>query len=146
MKNKLIYENIGYVLLERFPELQERAGKDDLKAEAPLAYPLFEIFFKEFFFELLETSRDNPLLSRIFSFLEEMADSPDRDVTDLLSFYGVTEGKGGGKLREGLRGYCRGDLHVQLALLRVAFLPRGRDHRALKGGTEGAAGVVDDPA
>jgi hypothetical protein len=84
MKNKLIYENIGYVLLERFPELQERAGKDDLKAEAPLAYPLFEIFFKEFFFELLETSRDNPLLSRIFSFLEEMSDSPDRDVTDLL--------------------------------------------------------------
>jgi hypothetical protein len=84
MKNKLIYENIGYVLLERFPELQERAGKDDLKAEAPLAYPLFEIFFKEFFFELLETNRDNPLLSRIFSFLEEMSDSPDRDVTDLL--------------------------------------------------------------
>jgi hypothetical protein len=84
MKNKLIYENIGYVLLERFPELQERAGKDDLKAEAPLAYPLFEILFKEFFFELLETSRDNPLLSRIFSFLEEMSDSPDRDVTDLL--------------------------------------------------------------
>jgi hypothetical protein len=49
MKNKLIYENIGYVLLERFPELQERAGKEDLEAEAPLAYPLFEIFFKEFF-------------------------------------------------------------------------------------------------
>jgi hypothetical protein len=82
--NKLIYENIGYVLLERFPELQERAGKEDLKAEAPLAYPLFEIFFKEFFFELLETSRDNPLLGRVFSFLEEMSDSPDRDVTDLL--------------------------------------------------------------
>jgi len=84
MKNKLIYENIGYVLLERFPELQERAGKDDLKAEARLAYPVFEIFFKEFFFELLETSQDDPLLSRIFSFLEEMSDSPDRDVTDLL--------------------------------------------------------------
>ena len=84
MKNKLIYENIGYVLLEQFPELQERAGKDDLKAEACLAYPVFEIFFKEFFFELLETSQDDPLLSRIFSFLEEMSDSPDRDVTDLL--------------------------------------------------------------
>jgi hypothetical protein len=45
MKSGLIYKDIGNVLLDRFPELQRKFVSDDLKAEAPLAYPLFELFF-----------------------------------------------------------------------------------------------------
>jgi hypothetical protein len=62
------------------------------------------------------------------------------------SFYGVPERLQGGKLGHGISDDGRRDLHVQFPLFRVALLPRGRDHRAVKGGTEGAAGVVDDPA
>jgi hypothetical protein len=84
MKSGLIYKDIGNVLLDRFPELQREFVSDDLKAEAPLAYPLFELFFKHFFFGLLDTNNDASLIGRVFSFLEEMANSPDRNVTDLL--------------------------------------------------------------
>jgi hypothetical protein len=84
MKSGLIYRDIGNVLLDRFPELQREFGTDDLRAEASLAYPLFELFFKEFFIDLLDMNNDASLISRAFTFLEEMANSPDRNVTDLL--------------------------------------------------------------
>src|SRR5580704_16217022 len=84
MQSRLTYKGIGNVLLERFPELQEEFGKVDLKAEASLAYPLFEGFFKGFVFNLLDLNKNSPLVSRVFAFLEEMANSQDKEVVNLL--------------------------------------------------------------
>lgn len=88
MQNALVYKDIEKILLARFPELQELLGKKlwyyNLKTESPEAYPVFEDVLKEFLFDLLGFGGDDPLLPRIFSFLEEMANSTDRNVTDLL--------------------------------------------------------------
>jgi DNA-binding ferritin-like protein (Dps family) len=56
----------------------------DLKKELPEAYPVFEDVLKKVLFDHLDTGKNDPLVRRIFSFLEEMAKSTDRNVTDLL--------------------------------------------------------------
>lgn len=89
MQDTLIFEGIHKRLLERFPELGPLMQKTfssyyDLEIETPEAYPVFESVLKEFLFDLLDLGGDDPLLPHIFSFLEEMAISTDRDVTDLL--------------------------------------------------------------
>jgi hypothetical protein len=89
MKSGLIYKDIEKVLLARFPELKQLVEKTfgsyyDLKTETPEAYPVFEDVLQELLFGLLDTGKDDSLLRRIFLFLEEMADSPDRNVTNLL--------------------------------------------------------------
>jgi hypothetical protein len=89
MNNTLVYKGIEHVLLAKFPELRERLEKAfgsyyDLNTETPEAYPVFEDVLQEFLFDLLDLGGDDAALPRIFSFLEEMANSPDRDVTDLL--------------------------------------------------------------
>ena len=88
--SKLMYEGIQRVLLGRFPELGGRVEKAfgsyyDLQAETPEAYPLFEDALQGFVLQLLETGQNDQLLRRIFAFFEEMADSSDRNVVDLLS-------------------------------------------------------------
>jgi hypothetical protein len=89
MQNTLTYKGIEKVLLARFPELKGLVDKTfgsyyDLKIETPEAYPVFESVLRAFLFDLLDLRKDEPLLHRIFSFLEEMANSPDENVTDLL--------------------------------------------------------------
>jgi hypothetical protein len=89
MQNTLVYQDIEKLLLVKFPELSgllERTFGSyyDLKAETPEAYPVFEDVLKEFLFDLLDLGGDDPLLPRIFSFLEEMADSHDKEVINLL--------------------------------------------------------------
>jgi hypothetical protein len=89
MHNTLVFQNIEKLLLVKFPELRgplERTFGSyyDLKAETPEAYPVFEDVLKEFLFDLLDLGGDDPLLPQIFSFLEEMANSSDTNVTDLL--------------------------------------------------------------
>jgi hypothetical protein len=89
MPNALIYKDIEKVLLTRFPELKEPVEKTfgsyyNLKTETPEAYPVFEDVLQKFLFELLDAGKDNHLLRRIFSFLEGMASSHDKDVVNLL--------------------------------------------------------------
>lgn len=89
MQDALVFRDIEKILLVRFPELRPPLEKVfgsyyDLKVETPDAYPVFEDVLKEFLFDLLDLGGDDPLLPRIFAFLEEMARSPDRNVTDLL--------------------------------------------------------------
>lgn len=85
----LVYDGIHKVLLSRFPELQLRLEKAfgsyyDLRREIPEAYPVFEDVLKRTVLELLASGTDEQLLTRIFAFLEEMANSDDSNVTDLL--------------------------------------------------------------
>jgi hypothetical protein len=85
----LKYRGIERTLLDRFPELRVRVQQEfgsyyDLKTEMPEAYPVFEDVLQPFVLELLDRQGANPFLTRIFAFFEEMAGSPDRDVTDLL--------------------------------------------------------------
>lgn len=89
MQDALVFQDIEKILLARFPELRPLLEKTfgsyyDLEAETPDAYPVFEDVFKEFLFDLLDLGGDDPLLPRVFAFLEEMARSPDRNVIDLL--------------------------------------------------------------
>jgi hypothetical protein len=89
MKNTLIYKGIENVLLARFPELGELLEKTfgsyyDLKRETPGAYSVFEGVLQESLFKLLDTREGEPSISRIFSFLEEMANSHDKEVVNLL--------------------------------------------------------------
>jgi hypothetical protein len=90
----LTYGSVRGALLSAFPELWERIWKTfgsyyDLEKgtpeETPEAYPLFEDVVQDAVFELLESERDDALLSRLFRFFEAMANSPDPNVSrDLL--------------------------------------------------------------
>jgi hypothetical protein len=88
MHNALVYQGIEKLLLARFPELRPAVEKAlwyyDMKSETPEPYPLFEGVLKGFLFDLLDLGGDDPLLPRIFAFLEEMASSPDGEVVNLL--------------------------------------------------------------
>jgi hypothetical protein len=88
-ETKLIYEDIEKVLLSRFPELKERMQSTFgsyyvLEIETPEAYPVFEDVLQELLLELIDNEKDAALVQRIFVFLEEMANSTDSNVTDLL--------------------------------------------------------------
>jgi hypothetical protein len=85
----LIYKDIEKILLTRFPELKDRMQRVFgtayvLEFETPEAYPIFEDVLKELLLELVDSGKDDVLTQRIFDFLEEMASSTDKNVTDLL--------------------------------------------------------------
>lgn len=89
MQSALAYRNIEKLLLERFPEMSGLPEKTfgsyyNLKTETPEAYPVFEDVLQEFLLDLLDLGGADPLLPRIFAFLEEMARSPDKEVINLL--------------------------------------------------------------
>lgn len=89
MHRALVFRDVEKILLADFPELRGPLEKTfgsyyDLKSETPEAYPVFEDVLKEFLFDLLDFGGDDPMLARLFGFLEEMANSPDRNITDLL--------------------------------------------------------------
>ena len=83
------YKDIQTLLLATFPEIQPSFQTAfgtyyDLKTEVPGAYPIFEDVLRPFLFDLLDFGGNDSLLPRIFDFLEAMANSPERDVIDLL--------------------------------------------------------------
>jgi hypothetical protein len=89
MADTVTFKDIERLLLARLPELHELVEKQfgsyyDLKTETPEAYPVFEDVLKKFLLDLLSSGDPGAILPRIFAFLEEMANSADRDVTDLL--------------------------------------------------------------
>lgn len=90
----ITYEHVREALLTSIPELRERIDSTfgsyyDLEKgtpeETPEAYPIFEDVVKKLVFELLESGQNESLLSRLFLFFEDMANSPDPSVSrDLL--------------------------------------------------------------
>lgn len=94
-EKELVYDGIREALFSHFPELLERiwstfgSNYDFEKGtpkETPEAYPIFEDVVKKLLFELLESGEDNSLLARLFLFFEDMANSPDPNVSrDLLA-------------------------------------------------------------
>jgi hypothetical protein len=83
------YDQVQNELSSRFPEIRNHikstfAPDYDLETETPGGYPIFEDVVEPFLLELIESGRDEALLTRLFDFFEEMASSEDGDVTDLL--------------------------------------------------------------
>jgi hypothetical protein len=90
----LTFDSVRGSLLSAFPELLERIWNTlgsyyDLEKgtpeETPDAYPIFEDVVQKLTFELLESGQEEALLIRLFAFFENMANSPDPNVSrDLL--------------------------------------------------------------
>jgi hypothetical protein len=89
-ENQLVFGRIREALISSFPELWERIEKTfgsyyDLEEETPEAYPIFEDVVQKLMFELLQDDSNQALLGRLFRFFEDMANSPDPNVSrDLL--------------------------------------------------------------
>jgi hypothetical protein len=91
---RLTFDGVRDALLSAFPELLEPIWNTfgstyDLERgtpeETPETYPVFEDVVKKLMFELLESGRDEALLIRLFLFFEDLANSPDPNVSrDLL--------------------------------------------------------------
>jgi hypothetical protein len=95
MSEALRYESVRGAFFSAFPELLERIWNTfgsyyDLEKgtheETPDAsYPIFEDVVQKLAFELLESGQEEALLIRLFAFFENMANSPDPNVSrDLL--------------------------------------------------------------
>lgn len=88
----LTYDGINTALLSAFPEFEERIRNAfgsyyDFEKETPGAYLVFEDVVKKVVFELLESGGDEKLLTRLFIFLENMANFNDPNLSrDLLGF------------------------------------------------------------
>ena len=92
-ENRLTYGDMREALLAAFPELLEQVwetfgsyyrletGTPD---EMPEAYPIFEDVVQVLLLELLESDKDGGLLTRLFLFFENMANSSDINVRNLL--------------------------------------------------------------
>ena len=92
-KQELGFDGIRDALFSAFPELLERVWskfgsyydlEKGIQDETPEAYPIFEDVVKKLVFELLEDGQSKDLLTRLFCFFEDMANSRDPDVKDLL--------------------------------------------------------------
>ena len=89
-KTELNFANVRQELLLRFPDLQETVAATlgycyDLATETPAAYPIFEDVVQKKLLQLIDSGEDSALLRRLFDFFEDMATSPDPNVSrDLL--------------------------------------------------------------
>lgn len=84
----LKYTNVDKELLVALPELKARYKKEanwqhEVGGE-PGQYDVFCFVLKPFLRELLDKADDQELLRRVFEFFEEMARSPDLQVSNLL--------------------------------------------------------------
>lgn len=90
----MTFDVVRQGLILSFPEIRERIESTfgsyyDLNKgtpeETPEAYPLFEDVVQKLLFESLESGQNQTLLARLFCFFENMANSPDPNVSrDLL--------------------------------------------------------------
>lgn len=93
-ERNLTFNDVRGALLSAFPELLERIWSTfgscyDLEKgtqeETPEEYPIFEDVVQKLVFELLQSGQDEGLLTRLFLFFEDMANSSDPSVSrDLL--------------------------------------------------------------
>jgi hypothetical protein len=89
-ERNLTYDGINTALLSAFPEFEERIRNAfgsyyDFEKETPGAYLVFEDVVKKLVVELLKSDEDEKLLTRLFVFFENMANSKDPIVSrDLL--------------------------------------------------------------
>jgi hypothetical protein len=92
-EKELVYDGIRDALFSAFPEPLEGTWSTfgsyyDLEKgtpeETPDAYPIFEDVVQKLVFELVESGQNEGLLTRLFRFFEEMADSSDSNVRDLM--------------------------------------------------------------
>jgi hypothetical protein len=89
-KELIAFDRVREALISAFPELWQSieatfGDYHNLREETPEAYPIFEDVVQGLVFELLESGRDQALLRRLFLFFEDMANSPDPNVSrDLL--------------------------------------------------------------
>jgi hypothetical protein len=93
-QKNLTFDSVRAALLSAFPELLERVWttfgsyydlEKGTEEETPGAYPVFEDVVQKVVFELLESGQDESLLTRLFLFFEDMANSVDPNVSrDLL--------------------------------------------------------------
>jgi len=90
-KKNVVYDRVREELFRAFPELWQRIESTfgsyyDLEKETPEAYPIFEDVVQKLVFELLVSGQNETLLTRLFLFFEELANSPDPNVhRDLLA-------------------------------------------------------------
>ena len=90
--NKRVIEDLNTVanlLLQRFPELRGRVEASfgsyyNLEKELPGPYAVFEDVLRDMVIECLDANDGAAFLSGIFGFLEEMANSSNPGITDLL--------------------------------------------------------------
>jgi hypothetical protein len=86
----LTFDRIREALISAIPELSDHIQSTlgiyyNLKIETPDAYPIFEDVVQKLVFKLLQNHQDERLLILLFRFFEEMANSPDPNVSrDLL--------------------------------------------------------------
>jgi len=82
----LIYETIYESLLERFPEFREQYDHemDVVDCYKPGPHVLYGNVLNHYVTELLRANKDSKMILRIFDFYEEMAQSEDEEVNNLL--------------------------------------------------------------
>jgi hypothetical protein len=92
-RKELTYDRIRDALLSAFPELlkpiwntfgSEYHLEKGLPEETPEAYPVFEDIVQKLVFELVDSGQNEGLLTRLFLFFEDMANSHDSQVSDLM--------------------------------------------------------------
>ena len=82
----LTYEKINEVLLEAFPEFKAKYDYEmnTYDCYKPGPHVLYGNVFNRTVSELLEKDNDKALIRRIFDFYEEMAQSQDIEINNLL--------------------------------------------------------------
>jgi hypothetical protein len=93
MQKDLTYGNVRDAVLAAFPDLLDSTWNEfgrhyDLEKGLPEElrgpYLIFEDVVQKLLFDLIETGRDDVLLARFFVFFEDMANSADGEVSNLL--------------------------------------------------------------
>ena len=80
------YDNLVRTLLEEMPELQPAYNEEMQWLDEELPHVIFSMVLNSYLFELLRSTSTtaDPVLSRIFAFLEKMANSQVEEIEEVL--------------------------------------------------------------